>query len=73
MFVRMLNDKLMQLEKGFTYPHGVPGKPQLKYVPQIVSFNCEQIINATRLGWRLCIDRIRFGFEKTNFYIQIVS
>ena len=31
MFVRMLNDKLMQLEKGFTYPHGVPGKPQLKY------------------------------------------
>jgi len=30
LFIRMLNDKLMQLEKGFTYPLGVPGRNQLK-------------------------------------------
>ncbi|XP_066928213.1 glutamate carboxypeptidase 2-like [Clytia hemisphaerica] len=31
MFMRMVNDKLAQLEKGFTYPGGVPGRPQLKH------------------------------------------
>ncbi|XP_066920254.1 glutamate carboxypeptidase 2-like [Clytia hemisphaerica] len=30
-FLRMVNDKLSQLEKGFTYPTGVPGRPQLKH------------------------------------------
>lgn len=28
--LRILNDKLMQLEKGFTYPVGLPGRSQVK-------------------------------------------
>uniref|UniRef100_A0A7M5UJF3 Uncharacterized protein n=1 Tax=Clytia hemisphaerica TaxID=252671 RepID=A0A7M5UJF3_9CNID len=39
MFVRMLNDKLMQLEKGFAYPGGVPGRPQLKHYIMTSSSN----------------------------------
>lgn len=30
-FLRMINDKIMQLEKGFTYPKGIPGRSQLKH------------------------------------------
>jgi len=37
--LRMINDKLMQLEKGFTYPNGLPGKPQIRHYIMAPSSN----------------------------------
>ena len=34
---RILNDKLMQLEKGFTFPNGIPGLPQIRLVDHFTS------------------------------------
>ena len=37
---RILNDKLMQLEKGFTFPNGIPGLPQIRLVDHSIGAVC---------------------------------
>ena len=34
----MVNDRLIQVEKGFIYPPGLPGRPDTKYVYAIIFF-----------------------------------
>jgi len=29
--IRKINDQLIQLERGFVDPHGLPGRPEFKY------------------------------------------
>ena len=62
---RILNDKLMQLEKGFTFPNGIPGLPQIRLVDHSIGAVCSSNTSISFQGIKTLIAHLTEGAKAT--------